>query len=431
MNQNQKNPPYAAFSISERAQAFVKAAEENLIPVFARIEATEYSNQAKVLHALQREKIALHHFTPTTGYGYDDIGRDTLDRVFAYALDAEDALVRPQFTSGTHAIFTALAGLLEPGDCMLSATGRPYDTLEKAIGISGDAYGSLRRMGISYKEVPLTETGCINVEAVVSTLLQTQASVVYFQRSRGYSWRNALLPETDLATAFDAVRKAKPDCIIVVDNCYGEFTRTSEPAAFGADVEIGSLIKNPGGGIAPTGGYIVGTHACIERIAERLTVPGMGREVGSYAGSYAPFYQGLFLAPHITAQSLKTAALFARAFEACGMETLPSSDAERSDIVQSLRFSTAEALIAFCRSIQAASPVDSFVVPEPWDMPGYTSQVIMAAGAFVQGSSIELSADAPIKKPYTAYVQGGLTYAHGRLGVMLALDALWKLNICG
>ena len=209
MSQNQKNP-YAEFSISERAQALVKAAEEDLIPVFARIEATEYSNQAKVLHALQREKIALHHFTPTTGYGYDDIGRDALDRVFAYALDAEDALVRPQFTSGTHAIFTALAGLLEPGDCMLSATGRPYDTLEKAIGISGDAYGSLRRMGISYEEVPLTETGCINVEAVVFTLLQTQASVVYFQRSRGYSWRNALLPETDLATAFDAVRKAKP-----------------------------------------------------------------------------------------------------------------------------------------------------------------------------------------------------------------------------
>lgn len=414
--------------ISARAQDFIKKAETELMPVFARIEETEYQNVAKVLRALQQEKIALHHFTPTTGYGYDDIGRDALDRVFAYALDAEDALVRPQFTSGTHAIFVALSGLLEPGDTMLAATGRPYDTLEKAIGISGNEYGSLRRMGVRYEEVPLTPEGSIDTDAVISALMRTNASLVYFQRSRGYAWRNALLPEADFAPVFAAVRKAKPDCMIVVDNCYGEFTRPAEPTAFGADVEIGSLIKNPGGGIAPTGGYIAGTHACVERIAQRLTVPGMGREVGSYAGSYAPFFQGLFLAPHTTAQSLKTAALFARVFEACGMETLPPSDAERSDIVQSLRFDSAEALIAFCRSIQAASPVDSFVVPEPWDMPGYTSQVIMAAGAFVQGSSIELSADAPIKEPYTAYVQGGLTYAHGRLGVMLALDALWKLN---
>ncbi len=430
MNQTLQ-PPYTALGISERAQAFVAAMESELLPVFARIESIEYQNEAKVLRALQREKIALHHFAPTTGYGYDDIGRDALDRVFACALDAEDALVRPQFTSGTHAIFTALSGLLEPGNTMLSATGRPYDTLEKAIGISGDVYGSLKRMGVAYEEVPLTEDDKIDIEAVIDMLLRTDACLVYFQRSRGYAWRNALLPETDLAPAFSAVRKAKPGCIIVVDNCYGEFTQPHEPTAFGADIEIGSLIKNPGGGIAPTGGYIAGTHTCIERIAQRLTVPGMGREVGSYAGSYAPFYQGLFLAPHTTAQSLKTAVLFARVFEACGMETLPSSSAERSDIVQSLRFRSEEALIAFCRSIQAASPVDSFVVPEPWDMPGYTSQVIMAAGAFVQGASIELSADAPIKKPYTAYVQGGLTYSHGRIGVMLALDALWKLNSAG
>lgn len=429
MNQNQN--PYAALHISERAQEFVHKTEMELASVFARIEAIEYQNEAKVLHALQQERIALHHFAPTTGYGYDDIGRDALDRVFAHALDAEDALVRPQFTSGTHAIFTALSGLLEPGDTMLSATGRPYDTLEKAIGISGEEYGSLRRMGVQYEEVPLTAEGKIDTDSVVAALLRTDAAVVYFQRSRGYAWRNALLPETDFASAFEAVHKAKPSCTIVVDNCYGEFTRPAEPTAFGADVEIGSLIKNPGGGIAPTGGYIAGTHACVGRIAQRLTVPGMGREVGSYAGSYAPFYEGLFLAPHTTAQSLKTAVLFARAFESCGMETLPPSGAERSDIVQSLRFETAEALIAFCRSIQAASPVDSFVMPEPWDMPGYTSQVIMAAGAFVQGSSIELSADGPIKKPYTAYVQGGLTYAHGRLGVMLALDALWKLSTGG
>ncbi len=422
---------YDSFDISPRARELVSAAEEQLAPVFSGIKETEYQNQAKVLHALQRERIALHHFAPTTGYGYDDIGRDALDRVFAYALDAEDALVRPQLVSGTHAIFTALAGLLEPGDTMLSATGKPYDTLEKAIGISGNEYGSLRPLGIRYEEVMLTPEGKPDVDAILKALSRTNASVVYFQRSRGYSWRNALLPETDLAPVFAAVRQAKPGCTIVVDNCYGEFTRTAEPTAYGADVEIGSLIKNPGGGIAPTGCYIAGTHACIERIAERLTVPGMGREVGSYAGSYAPFYQGIFLAPHTTAESLRTAVLFARVFENCGMETLPASDTARSDIVQSLRFHTPEALIAFCRSIQAAAPVDSFVVPEPWDMPGYTSQVIMAAGAFVQGSSIELSADAPIKAPYTAYVQGGLTYGHGRLGVMLALTALLRLNICG
>ncbi len=420
----------ASFGISMKTQELVKQAESHLASVFARIEDTEYHNQAKVLRALQEEKIALHHFSPTTGYGYDDIGRDTLDKVFARALDAEDALVRPQFTSGTHAIFTALSGLLEPGDVMLAATGRPYDTLEKAIGISGEEYGSLRRQGVFYEEVPLTEDGKIDTPAVIKALLDTEAAMVYFQRSRGYSWRNAFLPETDLAPVFRAVREAKPDCLIVVDNCYGEFTQKAEPTAFGADVIIGSLIKNPGGGIAPTGGYIAGTQEAIERIAQRLTVPGMGREVGSYAGSYMPFYQGIFLAPHTTAQSLKTAALFARVFEDCGMETLPASDAPRSDIVQSLRFKTAEALIAFCRSIQAASPVDSFVVPEPWDMPGYTSKVIMAAGAFVQGASIELSADAPIKEPYTAYMQGGLTYGHGRLGVMLALEAMRKLNIC-
>lgn len=418
--------PFGVLKLHERAVQITLQAESELSEVFSRIDEIEAENQARVLNAFQEERVALRHFSPTTGYGYGDDGRDTLDRVFARALEAEDALVRPQFTSGTHAIFTALAGLLEPHDTLLSVTGKPYDTLEKAIGISGDEHGSLKRLGVRYKEIGVAEDGKIDLDAVLSAL-DVPVKIVYVQRSRGYSWRNAIIPE-HMEPLFSAVHKKVPEAIIVVDNCYGEFTCAHEPAFYGADVEIGSLIKNPGGGIAPTGGYIAGKSTYIERIAQRLTVPGMGREVGSYAGSYQPFYQGLFLAPHVTAQSVKTAALFAKVFELTGMETMPQSAAIRSDIVQALRFSSAEALIAFCQSIQKASPVDSFAVPEPWDMPGYTSEVIMAAGAFVQGASIELSADAPLITPYTAYVQGGLTYSHGRIGVMYALDALIKIG---
>ena len=409
--------------ISDRAYSYVRQCESELADVFAKIDDVEAAGQARVLAAFQQEGIALRHFAPTTGYGYDDIGRDALDRVFAASLEAEDALVRPQITSGTHAIFTALSGLLEPGDTMLSLTGAPYDTLEKAIGISGNEYNSLARMGVKYAQVDLLN-GSIDLESAEKALFP-EVKLVYFQRSRGYSWRNALTPE-EMQPAFELVRSKAPNAFIVVDNCYGGFTRMHEPTYYGADVIIGSLIKNLGGGIAPTGGYIAGTRRAIERIEMKLTVPGMGREVGSYAGSYAPFYQGLFMAPHITAQAVKSAVLFARVFEKAGMTSMPSSTDERSDIVQSLRFNSAEALISFCRSIQKAAPVDSFVQPEPWDMPGYTSQVIMAAGAFVQGSSIELSADAPIVEPYTAYVQGGLTFAHGRIGVMYALDDLLK-----
>lgn len=411
--------------ISARAYEYVRQCESELTDVFAKIDAVEAAGQAKVLAAFQQEGIALRHFAPTTGYGYDDIGRDALDRVFAASLEAEDALVRPQLTSGTHAIFMALSGLLEPGDTMLSLTGKPYDTLEKAIGIDGNEYNSLVKMGVKYAQVELKE-GCIDLVTAEAALFP-EVKVVYFQRSRGYSWRNAITPE-EMLPAFELIRRIAPNAFIVVDNCYGGFTRMHEPTYYGADVIIGSLIKNLGGGIAPTGGYIAGTKRAIERIEMKLTVPGMGREVGSYASSYAPFYQGLFMAPHITAQAVKSAVLFARVFEKAGMVSMPSSTAERSDIVQSLRFNSAEALISFCRSIQKAAPVDSFVQPEPWDMPGYTSQVIMAAGAFVQGSSIELSADAPIVEPYTAYVQGGLTFAHGRIGVMYALDDLIRIG---
>ncbi len=415
--------PYKRLDAGEKSIAFVLDAEAGLTPVFARIEAVEAENAARVLQAFQKESVAQRHFAPTTGYGYDDIGRDTLDKVFAHALECEDALVRPHFTSGTHAIFTALAGLLEPGDTLLSITGKPYDTLESAIGITGDEPGSLRRLGVMYKQVDLKDDA-IDLPAALNALDQ-DVRVIYVQRSRGYAWRNALLPE-DMAPVFEAIRKKNTTAYIVVDNCYGEFTRVHEPSFYGADVLIGSLIKNPGGGIAPTGGYIAGKRAAIARIEGRLTVPGMGREVGSYAGSYTPFYQGLFLAPHTVAQSLKTAALFAGVFEKAGLVSMPASDAPRGDIVQALRFGSAEGLVAFCRSIQKAAPIDSFVTPEPWDMPGYQSKVIMAAGAFIQGSSIELSADGPIQTPYTAYVQGGLTYSHGRMGAMLAVDDLVK-----
>lgn len=412
--------------VCERAARIIMEAEAALTPVFSHIDNIEAQNQARVLAAFQTESVALRHFTPTTGYGYGDDGRDVFDRVFARALEAEDALVRPQLTSGTHAIFTALSGLLEPNDAMLSITGKPYDTLEKAIGISGDEFGSLKRLGVEYRQIELKDDGKIDVHAVL-TALDRPAKVIYAQRSRGYSWRNAISP-SEMEPVFRAVHEKLPQAIIVVDNCYGEFTCAHEPAFYGADIVIGSLIKNPGGGLAPTGGYIAGKAEYVERIAQRLTVPGMGREVGSYAGGYQPFFQGLFLAPHVTAQSVKSAALFAKVFELVGLETMPHSAALRSDIVQALRFSSEAALIAFCQSIQKASPVDSFAVPEPWDMPGYTCKVIMAAGAFVQGASIELSADAPLIAPYTAYVQGGLTYAHGRIGAMYALDALIKIG---
>ena len=416
----------AQLGISVRAAEFVSQCEHALSAPFASIDAVEAVNQARVLKAFHREQIAQRHFAPSSGYGYDDIGRDALDRVFAYALEAEDALVRPQITSGTHAIFIALCGLLATGDTMLSVTGKPYDTLEKAIGISGSEFGSLKRLGIHYRQVNLTPKDGFDEAAILNALDDT-VKVAYIQRSRGYSWRNAILPK-DMERMIARIHEKSPQTAVVVDNCYGEFTDVHEPTYYGADVIIGSLIKNPGGGIAPTGGYMAGKKDAIARIAQRLTVPGMGREVGSYAGSYTPFYQGIFLAPHVTAQSLKTAVLFAKIFEAVGIESLPMSTAPRSDIVQSLRFRTADALISFCRSIQKAAPVDSFVVPEPWDMPGYTSQVIMAAGAFTQGSSIELSADAPLVEPYTAYVQGGITYAHGRIGAMFALDDLVRMG---
>lgn len=408
--------------ISDRARELVWSAEQSLEAPFRRADAIEMVNQQRVLEAFWKERVSARHFAPTNGYGYDDIGRDTLDRVFAYALQAESALVRPQLVNGTHAIFTALASLVEPGDAILSITGAPYDTLLEAIGVRGDAPNSLRRLGVSFSAVDLLPDGSVDLDAI-KKLDTKRVRVVLAQRSRGYAWREALSLNA-LERAFAEMKTLSPEAYILVDNCYGEFVESFEPAARGADLIAGSLIKNPGGGLAPTGGYIAGEKALVERAAQRLTVPGMGAEVGSYAGDYRLFYQGLFLAPHVTAQCVKGAALFARVFEQLGLETMPCADAVRSDIIQAVRFADPDSLVAFCRSIQKAAPVDSFVSPEPWDMPGYADQVVMAAGTFVQGATTELSADGPIRAPYTAYLQGALTYAHARIAAMLACDAL-------
>ncbi len=377
----------------------------------------------RVLNAFQKHRISSRHFAPTEGYGYDDTGRDALDAVFADALGAQDALVRPQIANGTHAIFLALAGTLEPDDTILSLTGNPYDTLESAIGLNGDLPNALTRFGIRFCAVPY-KTDTIDYEKAGEQLKSDPSiRMVYLQRSRGYAWRNALTIET-IREAIAFVRSIRSDVIVFVDNCYGEFTEETEPTAAGADLIAGSLIKNCGGGIAPTGGYIAGRKDLIEAVAFRQTVPGCGREIGSYAASYRPFYEGLFLAPHTVAQCMKSAILFSALFEDLGYRTLPRIDDRRSDIIQSVMFDTKEELIAFMQAVQASAPIDSFVVPEPWDMPGYADPVIMAAGAFVQGATTELSADAPIREPYIGYMQGALTYEHAVIAARTVLKAL-------
>ena len=405
------------------ASELIAAAEKALRPVFDRMEEVELVCQKRVIEAFQENRIAARHFNATTGYGYDDEGRDALDRIFAHVMQAEAALAAPQLSSGTATIFTALAAILRPGDTILSPAGKPYDTLLEAIGIEGNAAGSLREFGIRYEDFPLKD-GKIDLEELEKRLA-AKPRIVYFQRSRGYEWRNSLLP-VEMKSAFDLIKKLSPESIIMVDNCYGEFTQKDEPTAFGADIMMGSLIKNPGGGIAHTGGYIAGRRDLIEMAANRLTVPGIGREAGCWPGGYLPYYQGIFMAPHTVCQALKTAALFAGAFERLGLISMPSSESERSDIVQALRLGSKESLIEFCRVIQSVSPVDSFVVPEPWAMPGYTDEVIMAAGTFVQGASIELTADAPLREPYNVYIQGGLTYSHGRAAAEKVLEAMMK-----
>lgn len=401
----------------------IRQAEADLHGVFQRIDEIETVNTEKILNAFREEQVSYRHFAPTTGYGYDDIGRDTLGRVFAKVLGTQSALVRPQIASGTHALALTMQGILRPGDVLLCASGRPYDTLEEVIGLSGQpGNGSLMEYGVEYRECPLTADGEFNLERVLS-MLDERVRLVHIQRSRGYAWRPALTVG-EINRVVDAVHAASKRAVVMVDNCYGEFCQTEEPHA---DLLAGSLIKNPGGGLAPTGGYIAGRTDLVDLVAYRLASPGIGAEVGSYAASYQPFYQGLFMAPHVTAQALKTSALAAKLFGDMGYAVEPAFDAQRNDIIQAIRFEDADKLIAFVRSIQAASPVDSYVTPEPWGMPGYQDPVIMAAGTFVAGASIELSADAPIRAPYTGYLQGGLTYVHGKIAMKRAVESMEQI----
>lgn len=403
-------------------ESILAQAEKDCLRVRDRIREIEDLCFRRVLHSLQAERIGTRHFAPSTGYGYDDVGRDALERVYAATMGCEAALVRPQIVSGTHALAVALFGLLRPGERLLSAAGKPYDTLEKVIGIGGYSDGSLADWGVAYDQVELDDNGAPDLEAIAAAV-QKNTSVVLVQRSRGYAWRPSL-SLAQIEKICETVHAANADAVVLVDNCYGEFTCAQEPSSVGADVLVGSLIKNPGGGLVPTGGYIAGRARCVTRVAQRLTSPGIGAEVGSYAASYQPFYQGLFLAPHTVAQAVEGACLAASAFSLAGYTVNPLFDDPRYDIIQAIRLGTPEKLVSFCQAIQQASPVDSFALPEPWDMPGYQHQVIMAAGTFVSGASIELSADAPMREPYVAYLQGGLTYAHCRVAVRKALEAV-------
>ena len=404
-------------------QMIIKA-EEELKDSFAQIDRVEMIRTKQVLDVFQAENVSYRHFAPSTGYGYDDIGRDTLERIYAGIFHTEAALMRPHVASGTAALSLTLFGLTKPGEKIVSATGMPYDTLLGVIGTGNcNQPGSLKEMGVEFESVEL-KNGRIDVQSVENAITD-HTTLVIAQRSRGYAWRPSLFPEAFEELA-DMIHSRHPGVTLMVDNCYGEFVCKDEPTDHGADICVGSLIKNPGGGIAPTGGYIVGSLEKVERIAGRLTAPGLGRELGSYAASYRPFYQGLFMAPHTVAQALKTALLASRLFDNLGFETSPSSTETRADIIQAIKMQTPERLVAFCQGIQTASPVDSMAMPEPWDMPGYDDQVVMAAGTFVAGASIELSADGPIRPPYTAFMQGGLTYSHGRIALSEALRRMME-----
>ncbi|NBC68066.1 aminotransferase class I/II-fold pyridoxal phosphate-dependent enzyme [Paenibacillus sacheonensis] len=405
-------------ALTKRAEA----AEEQAAPVFRSIDGIAERNQWKVIDAFQKHRVSDFHFNGSTGYGYNDTGREVLDLVYADVMGAEAALVRPHFVSGTHTISCALFGLLRPGDELLYITGRPYDTLHKVIGKPGDGKGSLQDFGITYCEVAPLADGSIDWDTVSSKITE-RTRVIGIQRSRGYDWR-ASYTVAQIGEMTERVKALKPDVYVFVDNCYGEFTEELEPTQVGVDLMAGSLIKNPGGGIAPTGGYVAGTKHAVELTAYRLTAPGIGGEVGATLGTLRAMYQGLFLAPHLVGQALKGSVFGAVMFEMLGFESNPRFDAPRTDLIQAIRFKDAEQLIAFVQGVQRASAVDSHVVPEPWDMPGYEHPVIMAAGTFMQGGSLELSADAPIREPYIAYMQGGLTYAHVKYGVLNALAML-------
>ena len=414
---------YEQLGISEKVLKFARETEAALKERFEEIDGVAEYNQLKVIKAMQEARVSDIHFAGTTGYGYNDLGRDTLEEVYARAFHGEDALVRPQLISGTHALTVALSGNLRPGDEILSPVGKPYDTLEEVIGIR-DSVGSLKEFGITYSQVDLLPDGSFDFEGIRKAINE-RTKLVEIQRSKGYATRPTL-SVARIGELISFIKSIKPDVICMVDNCYGEFVETLEPTDVGADMIVGSLIKNPGGGLAPIGGYIVGRKDCIERAAYRLTAPGLGKEVGASLGVSQSLYQGLFLAPTVVAGALKGAVFAANLYEKLGFGVVPNGSESRHDIIQAITFGTPEGVIRFCEGIQAAAPVDSFVTPEPWAMPGYDSDVIMAAGAFIQGASIELSADAPMREPYTVYLQGGLTYESGKAGVMLAVEELLK-----
>ncbi len=417
---------YLAMGISEEVYEYGKAILDNLKGRFDTIDATAEYNQLKVLKAMQDNQVSEACLLGTTGYGYNDLGRDTLEAVYAKVFHTEDALVRPQITCGTHALALALMSNLRPGDELLSPVGKPYDTLEEVIGIR-PTKGSLSEYGISYRQVDLLPDGSFDYENIRKAINE-KTRLVTIQRSKGYQTRPTLSVDR-IGELIAFIKGIKPDVICMVDNCYGEFVEEKEPSDVGADMVVGSLIKNPGGGLAPIGGYIAGKKECVDNAAYRLTSPGLGKEVGASLGILPQFYQGFFLAPTVTAGALKGSIFAANIYERLGFGVVPNGTESRHDIIQAVTFGTPEGVIAFCEGIQAAAPVDSHVTPEPWDMPGYDAKVIMAAGAFVSGSSIELSADGPIKPPYAVYFQGGLTWQHAKFGIMKSLQALVNKGI--
>ena len=404
------------YEIAERAQA--KLAER-----FMEIDQVAEKNTRKVMEAFQNNRVSDACFAGTTGYGYDDLGREVLDKIYAEIFHTESALVRLQFVNGTHALTAAMFALAKPGEKILAVTGTPYDTLRTAIGISGDAFGSLKFYGIEYGQVDLTEKGEPDYAAIAEAVRDPKVTGVMIQRSRGYEDRKALTVR-EIGKIVEAAKTVNPAVHVMVDNCYGEFTAVNEPTDVGADLIAGSLIKNLGGGVAPTGAYVAGKKELVERAAMRLTTPGIGGECGSTLGNNRLLFQGLFLSPHVVAQALKTACFCAAMMEEIGIESSPSALEERSDIIQMVKLGSPENMKRFCLGIQSGAPVDSYVTPEPWEMPGYDCPVIMAAGSFIQGSSIELSADGPMRAPYIAYMQGGLTYESGKLGIMMAVSAM-------
>ena len=408
------------FGLEERTIAFCNRIEEQISSEFKSVDEIAELNQFKVVQAMQLCKVSDTHFATSTGYGYNDAGREVVEEVYSKVFGAEDALVRSQIISGTHALSISLYGVLRPGDELISVTGKPYDTLEEVIGIRGEQNGSLKEFGINYKQVDLLESGDIDYDSIKSKI-SSKTKLVMIQRSKGYDWRPTLSVD-EIGKIVDFVKKINPCIITMVDNCYGEFVDILEPSDQKADIVVGSLIKNPGGGIATIGGYIVGKKDLIELISYRLTSPGLGKEVGASLGMNKFFLQGLFLAPQAVANSIKGAIFASAIFQTLGYSVTPTPNEKRHDIIQAIQFGDPELLIAFCQGIQKGAPIDSYVVPEPWDMPGYDYPVIMAAGAFTQGASIELSADAPIKEPYIAYFQGGLTWFHAKLGIMIALQ---------